>query len=577
MDNFTNFDKQVAIQDFRDARRKAAFQSILSFFTGKEQHLLRFDDVKKKLHLVNRGHQVLDYIELDSIVGSVGRYKDFDRNFLPINDSDFERWTNVRMAMTSLSGVPPIEVYQIGDVYFVLDGNHRVSASRAMGNDRIEAFVTKFNTPISLTADDNLDDLLIKTEYADFLNKTKVKSFFPELNFTATAPGRYKYLIKYIEIHRYFLGINQKKKIEYSEAVKSWVETVYLPGIHTIRTSGILRDFPDRTETDLYLWLLKHKEELEKSLGWQVNLTEALKNLQYRFGRKKASARVSNVIKETFMPVGLDAGPETGAWRKEATAKRTLSSLFASILVPLSRNDTEFNALRQSLDLAKKEGAIIRGLVVLDENSSQDDPIYQKIEKEFYHRCKESNVSAQLVYDAGNISHIVSERASWNDLVVLHLFHPPEDDVISRLRSGLREIIQRSPRPVLVVPNYRELKRIMVAFDDSPKSKEALYIAAYLTTMLELDLFVITNADNRRQAFRHEQKAKQIIERYYIKANYINSKGIVKDNIVNSIRENKIDLLLMGGYSNKPLMQMMVGSTVDHMLRELSIPIIICR
>ena len=577
MSNFTNFDKQDAIQDFREARRKAAFQSVLSFFSGKEQDLLRFDDVKKQLGIISQGQQTLEYIELDKIIGSVGRYKDFDRNFLPKNDSDLERWAGVRMAMTSMTGVPPIEVYQIGEVYFVLDGNHRVSASRALRNDRIEAYVTRFNTPINLTADDQIDDLLLKAEYAEFLNETKIHHYFPSMEFEATAPGRYKYLLNNIAFHQQSLEKQEKKPVEKEVVIRSWVINVYVPMIEKIKESGLLRDFPNRTETDLYLWLLKHQEDLERSLGWQVNLGDALKNLRDRFGRKSATTIVSSAIKDAFIPESFQSSTEVGSWRKESTAERTLSALFASILVPLSRNDVEFTALKQALILAKQEDALIRGLIVLDEADDKTDAVYKKMEKEFYSLCKEAGVEAKLVFDEGQVATIVSRRSVWNDLVVLHLFHPPADDIISRLRSGLREIIQRSSRPVLLVPTLQPMERIMVAYDGSEKAKEALFLAAYLTAMWELKLYIYTNTDSRRKAFRFNQEALQIIDRYYINANFIHHEGTIQDDLLDTIDKESIDLLLMGGYGQRPFMHMMTGSTVDHMLREVKIPILICQ
>ena len=579
-ENFSSFDKQDAIQDFRDARRKAAFQSLFSFFSGKEQDLLKFDDIKKQLGVVNQSHQSLEYINIDKIIGSVGRYKDFDRNFLPKNDSDMERWTGVRMAMTSMTGVPPIEVYQIGDVYFVLDGNHRVSAARAMGNDRIEAYVTKFNSPINITAEDKIDDLLLKIEYADFINETKIQEYYPNLELIATVPGRYKYLLENIKFHQKYLEKQHKRKYTQEEIIKSWVNSVYFPVIEKINQSGLLRDFPDRTETDLFLWLLKHKKDLEKSLGWQVNLSDALNNFKDRFGKSASGKKKLGLpINDSFLSTSLDSGPEIGSWRKEATAERTLTSLFASILVPLSRNDKEFVALHQALNIAQKENAKIRGLIILDELLEKNDPIYQKMEESFYTICKEYGVEANLVYDEGQVAKVVCERAVWNDLIVLHLFHPPADDVISRLKSGLREIIQRSPRPILLAPNFNPMNRIMVAYDQSQKSTEALFLAAYFTAMWNTKLYIYTNTESRRQTFRAEQEALQIIERYFINASFIhqNNKDNIHLSLSETINEKNIDLLLMGGYSHKPLMQMFFGSTVDHMLRNLEIPIIICR
>jgi hypothetical protein len=76
-------------------------------------------------------------------VGSVGRYDDFTRSFLPRRDSDAGRWARVKAATLDLTGLPPIEVYQIGQAYFVLDGNHRVSVARQLGAPTIQAYVTE--------------------------------------------------------------------------------------------------------------------------------------------------------------------------------------------------------------------------------------------------------------------------------------------------------------------------------------------------------------------------------------------------------------------------------------------------
>ncbi len=136
----------TAVQDFRRARRRASLQETLSGIGGNRQNrLLSFDEVRKQIgkgSLLPRG---LKDIPLDAIIGTVGRYEDFNRQFLPRQETQQGRWARVRMAF-EYSGLPPIEVYQIGDVYFVLDGHHRVSVARQMGAKNIEAYVTEIPT-----------------------------------------------------------------------------------------------------------------------------------------------------------------------------------------------------------------------------------------------------------------------------------------------------------------------------------------------------------------------------------------------------------------------------------------------
>ena len=112
-----------AVRDFRKARQKAAMQGILARITGKSIKLLSYEDVRQKLRAIEGSKTVLRDIPLDAIVGSVGRNKDFSRNFLPLTDSDQDRWAGVMAATGSLSGLPPIDVYQIGEVFLVFDGN----------------------------------------------------------------------------------------------------------------------------------------------------------------------------------------------------------------------------------------------------------------------------------------------------------------------------------------------------------------------------------------------------------------------------------------------------------------------
>src|SRR5688572_3421567 len=196
-------DSSRPAEDFRRARRQAALQSVMARLTGHSANLLSFEDVRDKLHLRSSSHRGLQEIPVAAIVGSVGRYNDFTRSFLPRRNSDQERWTRVDEAMVNLINLPPIEVYQIGQAYFVLDGNHRVSVARQLGVTHLEALVVEFKTEVSFHPDDQLDDLIIKAEYADFLRSTGFNRIRPEADLRVTAPGRYWQLETYIEAQRY--------------------------------------------------------------------------------------------------------------------------------------------------------------------------------------------------------------------------------------------------------------------------------------------------------------------------------------------------------------------------------------
>ncbi|UCC51056.1 MAG: hypothetical protein JSV68_18395, partial [Anaerolineaceae bacterium] len=132
----------TAVEQFRSARLHAKIDQIKAALTGKSADLLSYEDVRQKVHAIETNRRELKEIPLDAAYNSVGRYKDFTRHFFPLVDQDEFRWARIRGLTDSLEGLPPIEVYQVGEVYFVRDGNHRVSVARDLEASHIEAYVT---------------------------------------------------------------------------------------------------------------------------------------------------------------------------------------------------------------------------------------------------------------------------------------------------------------------------------------------------------------------------------------------------------------------------------------------------
>jgi hypothetical protein len=132
-----------AIVDFRRARFRAKLEQVLARLSGRSAELLEYEQVRRRLQATSQVKRGLQNIPLDAVVGSVGRARDYTRSFLPRQDEDEDRWAKIKVAMTGLVGLPPIEVYQIDQAYFVLDGNHRVSVARQLGATYIQAYVTE--------------------------------------------------------------------------------------------------------------------------------------------------------------------------------------------------------------------------------------------------------------------------------------------------------------------------------------------------------------------------------------------------------------------------------------------------
>ncbi len=136
----TDYDS-MADADFRGARIRSFLLNVMGALSGKSRDLMAFDDVRESLHLGGPVYRGVQPVLLSQIVGSVDRYRDFDRLFLPTQSRTIDRWTRINRAWYQDISLPPVLLYKVGDVYFVIDGNHRVSVARNRGQEYIDAEV----------------------------------------------------------------------------------------------------------------------------------------------------------------------------------------------------------------------------------------------------------------------------------------------------------------------------------------------------------------------------------------------------------------------------------------------------
>lgn len=566
----------AAIQDFRRARRKALMERFVARVTGKSADLLSYDDVRQMLKARSSHTLGLRDIPLDSIVGSVGRYTDFTRSFLPLDDQNEQRWARVQAQFEALEGIPAISVYQIGDVYFVRDGNHRVSVARRMGATHIEAEVTEIETKIHLSPDVQPDDLILKAEYAGFLEETRLDKLRPDADLSVTVPGQYPLLLEHIEVHRYFMGLEQEREIPYPEAVEHWYDTIYLPVVESIRQQNILQEFPERTETDLYLWVSEHRHELQQALGWEIETGAAIADLAEQFGsgRHRRLARVAGRLLDALTPDSLEGGPSPGTWRRAHAFQRRDDCLFSEILVPLGGGERGWSAVAQAVEIACREGARLLGLHVVRSADEQDSEQVRALQAEFDRQCRLLGVDGKLAVEVGPVARTICERSRWADLVVMGLTHPPAAQPLARLSSGVATLIRRCDRPVLTVPGtFSPLNRPLLAFDGSPKAREALYVATYIAARGQVPLVVVTGP---RENGATMAEARAYLDSREVNAILVEQTGPAAEAILNTAREHDSDLILMGGYGHSPVVEVVLGSTVDQVLRESSQPILVC-
>ncbi|NJN95515.1 MAG: ParB N-terminal domain-containing protein [Anaerolineales bacterium] len=269
-------------RDFEQAHRRAFMQDALALVRYEPVDLLPFELVREKLHLSNKYYLGLQEIPLEQIVGSVGRYEDFTRTFMPRKSNSRQRWEKID-SMTDTGGWPPIEVYKVSDTYFVRDGNHRVSVARQLGAETIEAYVWEYPTRVPLESDDDIDDLIVREEYLEFLDSTELDKLRPDQWIILTQPGGYWEMEESIALHRHWKSWDMDTDIPWHEAVADWYDTIYMPLATKIREEGTLTLFPGRTEADLVVWVLRHWTKLERDYGGEeVEANEAVEDFAER-------------------------------------------------------------------------------------------------------------------------------------------------------------------------------------------------------------------------------------------------------------------------------------------------------
>jgi hypothetical protein len=256
-----------AESDFSRARLKSFLNRIRSIVSGRPRELLSYQEVKASLHIGGPIYRGVETVRVDQIVGSLNRYHDFDRAFLPVKDGIASRWENVDLAFYRNIGLPPVLLYKVGRVYFVVDGHHRVSVAREQGQEFIEADVRECSTKVNITPDLKPEDLVILGEKVEFLERTRLDHLRPKARIRLTIVGGFDRMAEHIAVHRYFMGVDLKRDISDEEAVTHWYDTVYLPIVKVIRQSQILREFPGKTEGDMYLWVLDHQRYLSEAEG----------------------------------------------------------------------------------------------------------------------------------------------------------------------------------------------------------------------------------------------------------------------------------------------------------------------
>jgi hypothetical protein len=251
-------------RDFSRARRKAFLRRVGAYLRrdpGSNQ-LLSFNEVKGALGTVSQVYVGMREVPVSKIVGSVGRHRDFDRAFLPSSPDLGTRWRRIDEIMGRGEELPPVSLFKIGDAYFVQDGNHRVSVARQRGVEIIDAEVIELRSRVPLDSALTARDLLHKLEHRHLLERLPIDRVLPEIRVEFSDVADYRRLATYVEAHGFRLSQLWKRYVSSEEVLRDWYEYGYRPIAEMIREERILDAFPGRTELDLYLWIVYHREHL---------------------------------------------------------------------------------------------------------------------------------------------------------------------------------------------------------------------------------------------------------------------------------------------------------------------------
>src|SRR3954454_5143493 len=144
-------------EDFERAHRKGVWRRLVARLLRRNSTLLPFEETRLRLAAQGQHFGGFRTVSINQIVGSVNRYHDFDRAFLPRHKATRMRWQSIDRAYYEDNSLPPIELYQLGETYFVKDGNHRVSVAREQGQDFIDAYVVELDVPVRVASLDELE------------------------------------------------------------------------------------------------------------------------------------------------------------------------------------------------------------------------------------------------------------------------------------------------------------------------------------------------------------------------------------------------------------------------------------
>jgi hypothetical protein len=249
-----------------------------------DDNLIPFEKEYEKEKPVGSYELGIVEVEIAHIVGTVGRYRDFDHGFIISSAASSKRLHKIRKALEKNIELPPLELYKIKDHYFILDGHHRVIAARRMGIRSMRARVIEYLPPRN-----SLENILAR-EKSDFELKTGITTI------SLTELSQYEKLINQIREHRHYLIEKNGEELSFKDAAADWHQNIYMPIVERIEEEGIVGDYPERTIADLYVYISDHKWMESQRKGYDIGFAAALE----QFHQKLPGHSLKELIGDLF-------------------------------------------------------------------------------------------------------------------------------------------------------------------------------------------------------------------------------------------------------------------------------------
>jgi len=216
-------------------------------------------------------------VPLTKVVGSMGRYRDFDAQFHLKKNMPSDRLEKIIELMRAGKPLPPVKLFQIKDEYYAVDGNHRVAAAKKLGHDSIDAHIVEF-----LPSQNSLENILY-CQKRDFYQKTGLKA---EIDLTEI--GQYGYLERQISQHQQYLEKQADADVSYQQAARDWHRTIYKPLTRIIKKGKLLDQFPQRALADMYAYVTFHQWVRGRKRRYGIGIDESIPNSMALFREKMA-------------------------------------------------------------------------------------------------------------------------------------------------------------------------------------------------------------------------------------------------------------------------------------------------